>query len=105
MTPDAADPSADGDALEFDFTGTGLDLRVQGGPYWAYDRISVDGQPANALPRDESGAAYLALHDPLAETRWVPVATGLEPGQHTRAPGGDRRLGAVGVAGAAGDNR
>ena len=83
VTPDAADPSADGDTLEFAFAGTGLDLRIQGGPYWAYDRISVDGQPANALPRDESGAAYLALHDPLAATRWVPVATGLTPGEHT----------------------
>ena len=83
VTPDAADPSADGDTLAFAFTGTGLDLRVQGGPFWAYDRISVDGQPANALPRDESGAAYLALHDPLAATRWVPVATGLTPGEHT----------------------
>ncbi len=83
VTPAAADPSADGDALAFAFTGTGLDLRVQGGPYWAYDRISVDGQPANALPRDESGAAYLTLHDPLAAVRWVPVATGLTPGEHT----------------------
>ena len=83
VTPDAADPSADSDALAFAFTGTGLDLRIQGGPYWAYDRISVDGQPANALPRDESGAAYLALHDPLVATRWVPVATGLAPGEHT----------------------
>jgi O-antigen ligase len=82
VTPAAADPSADGDALEFAFAGTGLDLRIQGGPYWAYDRISVDGRPANALPQDESGAAYLALHDPLAATRWVPVATDLEPGQH-----------------------
>ena len=82
VTPDGADPSADGDVLEFAFTGTGLDLRIQGGPYWAYNRISVDGQPANALPRDESGAAYLALHDPLAATRWVPVATGLTPGEH-----------------------
>ena len=68
--------------MAFAFAGTGLDLRVQGGPYWAYDRISVDGQPANALPRDELGAAYLTLHDPLAATRWVPVATGLTPGEH-----------------------
>ena len=82
VTSDAADPSADGDALAFNFAGTGLDLRVQGGPYWAYYQISVDGQPANALPRDETGAAYLALHDPLAETRWVPVATDLTPGEH-----------------------
>ncbi len=50
VTPEAADPSADGDALAFTFSGTGLDLRIQGGPYWAYYRISVDGQPANALP-------------------------------------------------------
>jgi O-antigen ligase len=83
VTPAAADPGADGDVLEFAFTGTGLDLRIQGGPYWAYYRVQVDGQPANALPRDETGAAYLALHDPLAETRWAPVAAGLAPGEHS----------------------
>ncbi len=82
VTPAAADPSADGDALEFAFGGAGLALRVQGGPYWALYRISVDGQPANALPRDESGAAYLVLHDPLAETRWVTVARDLPDGEH-----------------------
>lgn len=82
VTPWAADPSADGDALEFAFDGSGLALRVQGGPYWAFYRITVDGRPANALPRDGSGAAYLVLHDPLAGTRWVTVARGLAPGLH-----------------------
>ncbi|MCX6031131.1 MAG: O-antigen ligase family protein [Chloroflexi bacterium] len=90
VTPQAADPSADDDVLTFTFYGVELSLRVQGGAYWAYYRISVDGEPANALPRDESGAAYLVLHDPLAETRIVTVATGLSPGQH------EARLEAVG---------
>ena len=105
VTHDAADPSVDGDTLEFIFAGTGLDLRVQGGPYWAYDRISVDGQPANALPRDESGAAYLALHDPLAATRLGPGRDRSDAWRAHRAPGGGRRLGAMGAARAAGEDR
>ncbi len=83
VTPWAADPAADGDALAFDFWGSGLALRVQGGSYWAYYVITVDGAPANALPRDEAGAAYLVLHDPLAKARWVPVARNLPTGRHS----------------------
>ncbi|PKO22527.1 MAG: hypothetical protein CVU38_08845 [Chloroflexi bacterium HGW-Chloroflexi-1] len=82
VTPSAADPGADGDSLAFAFYGTGLALRVQGGPYWAFYRVAVDGRPANALPRDESGAAYLVLHDPLAEVRVAPVASDLPVGVH-----------------------
>jgi hypothetical protein len=82
VTPDAADPGKDGDTLSFDFQGTDLALRVQGGPYWALYRVWVDGGPANALPRDESGVSYVVLHDPLAEIRSIPVATGLPQGQH-----------------------
>lgn len=82
ITAAAADPSRDGDALEFDFNGTGLALQVQGGPYWAFYRIAVDGEPANALPHDETGAAYLVLHDPLAAGRLVPVARDLAASQH-----------------------
>jgi hypothetical protein len=83
VTGTGADPSADGDALTFSFYGSSLALRVQGGPYWAYYRITVDGQPANTLPRDATGAAYLALHDPLAERRLRRVASGLPLGLHT----------------------
>ena len=82
VTHTAADPGADGDALTYDFIGTETALRVQGGPYWAHYLVSVDGQPANALPRDESGASYLVLYDPLGEERLVPLAEGLAPGRH-----------------------
>ncbi|MGQ9840057.1 MAG: O-antigen ligase family protein [Anaerolineae bacterium] len=83
VTPWAADPKADGDTLTFDFWGSGLALRVQGGPYWAYYVVTVDGAPAGALPRDEAGRAYLVLHDPPAAVRWVSVAQNLAPGRHT----------------------
>ena len=105
VTPSAADPGKDGDALDFAFSGTGLALRVQGGPYWAFYRITVDGAAANALPRDESGAAYLVLHDPLAETRWVTVARALPPGEHRvhlEATGGWGQWALQGVAVTAG---
>ncbi len=82
VTAAAADPSADGDLLDFSFYGTGVDLQVQGGPYWAYYRVTVDGEPANALPRDEAGAAYLVLHDPLAAARTVPLARDLPLAEH-----------------------
>jgi hypothetical protein len=82
-TAEAADPSQDGDALEFSFDGEGVALEVSGGPYWAYLTVSVDGAPANRLPRDESGLSYLVLHDPNAVTRQIPLATGLRAGLHT----------------------
>ncbi len=82
VTASAADPSADGDTLEFTFYGTALALRVQGGPYWSYYRVAVDGVPANALPMDETGAAYLVLHDPAAAVRPVMVAEGLSLAEH-----------------------
>lgn len=82
-TAEAADPSADGDTLTFDFAGTGVALEAQGGPYWAYLTASVDGAPANRLPRDEAGDSYLVLYDPGAATRLIPLATGLPAGEHT----------------------
>ncbi len=83
VTTAAADPSADGDAVRLAFDGTGLALRVQGGAYWAWLTVSVDGGPANELPKDDAGASYLVLHDPDAAQRLVPVASGLAPGPHT----------------------
>jgi O-antigen ligase len=78
----AADPSANGDWLTYDFWGVETALRVQGGPYWAIYRVWIDGRPANALPADESGAAYLVLYDPLAEERTVVLARNLPAGRH-----------------------
>lgn len=84
VTAQAADPghSPDG-ALQFRFRGQRLDLAVQRGPYWAYFDVAVDGEPANRLPRDEAGRAYLVLHDPLAAPATVTVADRLAPGEHT----------------------
>ncbi|MCX7668768.1 MAG: hypothetical protein N2439_01680, partial [Anaerolineae bacterium] len=78
----AADPAADGDVMSYEFYGTATALRVQGGPFWAFLRVWIDGRPANALPTDETGAAYLVLYDPLAEERTVALARGLAPGRH-----------------------
>lgn len=84
VTAQAADPGrSPDDALQFDFRGQRLDLAVQRGPYWAYFEVTIDGQPANRLPRDEGSQAYLALFDPLAAPATVTVADQLPPGEHT----------------------
>ena len=83
VTPSAADPAGDGDAIDFVFRGTGVALTVQGGPYWAYLTVSIDGGPANQLPPDETGATYLVLHDPSSVRRVVPLAAGLPSGEHS----------------------
>jgi len=82
ITHQAADVGRSGDTLEFAFLGTRLDLEVQRGPYWAYLTVTVDGQPANALPRDGEGKANLILYDPLAACERVTLARGLDDGEH-----------------------
>lgn len=75
----------EGDRLRFTFEGTGLALRVRRGGYRAHLYVSVDGQPANRLPRDARGA-YLILTSPdyaTPEVVTVPVAEGLPYGLHT----------------------
>ena len=78
----SADPSADGDRLSFRFHGAGVSIRVRGGTFWSYATVSVDGEPAPMLPRDERGEGYLVLYDPLMETRDVSLAAGLPVGLH-----------------------
>lgn len=62
------------------FQGSELALRVRRGDYRAYLYVTVDGQPANRLPRDERGA-YLVLTSPdlKPEVSVIPVASGLDP--------------------------
>ncbi len=68
------------------FEGTELALTVRRADYRGYLYVSIDGQPANALPHDDRGA-YLVLTSPEATTPQVttiPVATNLAPGRmHT----------------------
>lgn len=83
VTPRAADIGATGDRLIVTFHGTRFDLRLQRGPYRAFLYITVDGEPANALPRDELGRAYAVLYDPLNGSELLTVARNLADGEHT----------------------
>ena len=78
-----ADIGADGDRAVFRFDGTSVALTVRRGPYRGFLTVTVDGRPANRLPRDENGNAYLVLYDTAPGVATVPLATGLSPGPHT----------------------
>lgn len=73
-----------GEQVTIPFWGTDLGLRVRRGHYRGYFYVTVDGQPANKLPKDEEGRAYLALTSPDYEPQVItlPVATSLPPGHH-----------------------
>jgi O-antigen ligase len=78
------DVGASGDTAELTFWGTDAGLAVRRAGYQARFYVTVDGESANALPRDENGAA-LVLSAPDYDEDYVslvPVATGLEPGPH-----------------------
>ena len=100
-----ADIGQDGDRVTFTFWGTDVALRVRRADFRARLYATVDGQPANALPRDENGAALvLTAADPaedLLSDEWI--ARGLPPGVHvlelTAARGWDQwALNGFGVA-------
>ncbi|MGQ0601847.1 MAG: O-antigen ligase family protein [Anaerolineales bacterium] len=65
--------------ITFSFQGTDLGLRVRRGDYRGYLYVTVDGRPANLLPRDDRGA-YLVLTSPTLkpEISVIPVVSGIE---------------------------
>lgn len=71
--------------LDFTYQGGDLALLLRKDDYVAILYVTVDGQPANALPRDASGNAILNLTSGsrLPELALVPVAHGLGAGPHT----------------------
>jgi hypothetical protein len=81
--PLGADVGSSGDRATFRFDGPAVALTVRRGPYRAFLYVTVDGEPANALPRDETGRAYVVLYDNTPVIVTVPLATGLLPGPHT----------------------
>ncbi|MCP4537433.1 MAG: hypothetical protein GY832_09835 [Chloroflexi bacterium] len=83
MGPLGADVGSDGDRATFHFEGTSAALTVRRGPYRAFLYVTVDGAPANSLPKDETGRAYVVLYDNASTVATVPLATGLAPGPHT----------------------
>jgi O-antigen ligase len=81
-SPLGADIGQDGDSLTIPFKGTRLDLTVRRGDFLSYLYITIDGRPANRLPRDGQGRSYLILHDPLYRTETVTLAAGLPDTTH-----------------------
>jgi O-antigen ligase len=81
--PLGADIGSDGDRAAFRFEGSAVALTVRRGPYRAFLYVAVDGEPADALPRDGAGRAYVVLYDSDPAVATVPLATGLSPGPHT----------------------
>ncbi len=73
------------DTMTFTFDGTDVGLLVRRANFRARLYVTVDGQPANALPRDENGSMLiLTAPDPAEDYEaLIPVATNLEPGVHT----------------------
>ena len=80
------------DSVSFTFWGTDVGLRVRRADFRARLHITIDGQPANALPRDEHGSTLiLTSADPdedYISLEWV--ARNLEPGVHTMTIVADR---------------
>ena len=80
-----ADIGQSGDRITFTFWGTDIGLRVRRADFRARLYATIDGQPANALPRDENGATLvLTAADPTEDflsDEWL--ARGLSPGIHT----------------------
>ncbi len=67
--------------LTIPFDGTRLDLQVRRGEFRGFLYISVDGRPANQLPRQD-GRAYLVLYDPLEQEETVTLARFLPDSFH-----------------------
>lgn len=65
--------------LEFDFAGRDVALLLRKDDYVSYLYVEIDDQPANALPRDVSGNAYIVLRSGtrLPELTTVVLARGL----------------------------
>jgi O-antigen ligase len=87
-----ADPSQAGtERVTIPFVGTDFALRVRRGDYRGYLFVSVDGEPANRLPREERGA-YLVLTSPdrAPQVVTIPVATRLDDGPHVAVVAAER---------------
>ena len=99
VTPLGADIGRDGDQLAVRFRGTQLDLTVRRGGYRAFLFVTVDGEPANALPLDAGGQAYVVLYDPLNRVDTVTLARGLANGEHVAEIKAERGWGQWAIVG------
>ncbi len=77
--------SATGEKASFQFYGASIALHVRRAADRANLYVTVDGQPANALPQDDRGS-YLQLIPPnksVVDVTTIPIAMGLSEGAHT----------------------
>lgn len=85
-------PGAPRDRVTLRFWGSDLGLRVRRADFRARFYVTIDGQPANALPHDENGA-MLVLDAPDPNQDYISlewVARGLPAGLHTAVIDADR---------------
>jgi O-antigen ligase len=71
-----------GNSFTFTASGTDIALELRRYHYNAYFYVTVDGEPANALPIDPEGRAYIVLnaaHNDRHTTDLIAVARGLDP--------------------------
>lgn len=71
--------------LAFQFQGTDIALEVRRDNYRGYLYVTIDDEPANALPLDQQGNSYVILNsaDNTPQLDVIPVASGLANGNHT----------------------
>lgn len=92
--------------LSFEFHGANIALLLRRDQYTALLYPTVDGQPANALPRDLNGNAYINLTSPMGTPSLdlIAVAQNLAPQNHVMHVIADRgwdrwALAGIGVSG------
>jgi O-antigen ligase len=71
--------------FEFDFVGSDIALLLRQDNYLAHFYVTIDDQPANALPRDAAGNTYVVLRSSILEPEvgLVQVANRLSGEIHT----------------------
>ncbi|MEZ4667066.1 MAG: beta-galactosidase [Anaerolineae bacterium] len=72
--------------LDFKFIGANVSMLLRKNNYTAYLYPTIDGQPANAVPRDSSGNSYVVLTSPeplTPEISLVPIGRNLSSQFHT----------------------
>jgi O-antigen ligase len=86
VVPEGQAASAE-NRITVEFEGTAFALALQRDDYLAYLYVMVDGEPANALPANRQGDAYIILTAPEREPTldMIVVADGLPEGPHTAA--------------------
>ncbi len=85
LLPIGADAGKVENRITIQIEGTDFAIALRRDDYLAYLTVTVDGRPANALPRNRQGEAFIVLTSPerTPELSLIRVAKGLADGPHT----------------------